>query len=1063
MALDWQKLEVAFGAGGLGESTDPHQLPPARLVRAENVEIVQAGRFDKRRGTISREASQPTVDTLVATPSQLLEVTEGDIAYLDGRQVGRIPRMRVTTSHVTSRQDVDVVTMDVAAYEGGAVQRVLYAYEVGSSVIGETSAGVRIAIKDLVTGGWAVRDFLVAGTGAQWVRAITVGGHFHVFWLEPDTTSPGGSWHLRMVRIEAATLALLPTVTLATGSFIAGVINGAAYDVATIASDRFALAFADGGHGRIQARQSDGTLLGGADIPFGDYAIRSIGLASRGSSVAMAWNVDDANGDEGIYTAALETSTWTWELAATKVADLPASHADLTKYAVHRVSPAWLDDNSWIVAWTTTDYPVSGASRVYREPIIRTHTRSCSRAGVLGTEQSVPHWVLASKAWAMAGRAYALVALVRRADYSTDRVGDEAALALVELRHNARPLLDSVFARDVGTYRDTVTATTGGIDNFMPHGAVIDGAAHVAYLGRRASFDWVAKGSSVPNWYQAVHFLESAEVRRLSRDASAHDWHQQGDTVSGVTCLAGALPLQYDGTRVVEHAYSARPLIVAMPDGDGPVLSDGNIGKGSYVYVAVYTWRNALGQTEFSAVSSPYRVEVDDDGKQVRFHVRPLSLTYKSGFEATIFGGSVVTIAVYRSFANDGSGIFRLISHPARFDGNNRTIRNDPDAAYHVFTDALSDEQISANPMLYTAGGVLDSEATGPLLQIITAKGRLWAIDADGRAVLYSKPVEGHEIAAFSAAQRIPVETDEPLTAIGALADRIVAFTRTRAFVIFGDGPTKTGAGGIFTEPAEVPVPAGCIGPSAIARTPHGLAYVGPDGIYLMGTGGQVQDIGRDALDTMRDQGPFPVALHMPARKQVRFFSHDGSTVLVWDYEHGGTWTVHTYEERNLSPVALPARGTTPGELFAAVREPGVIVEESASTCLDDDRWVPSVLETGHIQLGIQGYQRVRDVSLLLSGRTAEDYSIKVSLAADDGDFYGTATLDAGDIATSRGVQGRVTVARQLCRSIRVRIEDEGTSQVTLDAAPRFLGIAFHVGLLRGPTRLGTSAKRGVR
>lgn len=1061
MALDWQKIEVAFGAGGLGESTDPHQLPPARLVRAENVEIVQAGRFDKRRGVVSREASQPDTDTLIATPSHVLEVTEGDLAYHAGRQVGRIPRTQVTTSHVTSRQDVDVVTFDVTTYESDDARRVLYAYELGSSVIAELSAGVAIAIKDPVADAWVLRDFPIAGTDARHVRAITVGTEFLVFWTLPDGN--GGS-EIRMTRVDAVTGAASASVAIVADSVTTGVIAGAVYDVAPIDDETFALVFAAGAvAGFLQVRSVTGSLL--ASVGFGDEGIRSVAVTCQGDRLALAWDVDDQKGDDGIYTACLDLVSLSWTLAETKIGEASPVSAELAKYGCHRITVAWLSDTRWFVAWTTTDYPEDSGDRVYREPVIRTHTRAITTAGVLDGEQSLLHWVLASKAWTMAGRVYALLSIVRRADYDTDRVGDETNVALVELRRDRPPVLDAVFARDVGTYRDTVSPTTGGISAFIPHGALLGGAAHVPYLARRSPFDWVTTGSATPAWYRFVHYLETAEIRRLSRDALATDWRPQGDTMSGVTYLAGALPLQWDGSRVVEHAFSARPLIVSVSDDDTTELTDGGLAKGVYTYVVVYTWRNALGQTEFSAISLPYTVEVENADAKVKFHVRPLTLTYKSGFEAALFGASTVTIAVYRSFADDGSGVYHLVSRPHVFDSSadNRTIRNNPSVPFHVFTDALSDDQIASNPLLYTDGGVLENDGTGPVAQIITAKGRLWAIEADGRAVLYSKPVESHEIAGFSAAQRIPVETDEPLTAIGALADRIVAFTRTRAFVIFGDGPTKTGAGGLFTEPAEVPVPAGCIAPTAITRTPAGLVYVGPDGIYLMGAGGQVQDIGRDVADTMRDQGPFPVALHMPARKQVRFFSAAGDVVLVWDYEHGGTWTVHTYEERNLSPVALPARGTAPGELFAAVREPGVIVEESRDTCLDDDRWVPSVLETGHIQLdGIQGYQRVRDVSLLLSGRAAEGYALKVSLAADDGDWYGTATLDASDIGTARGVQGRVTVARQLCRSIRVRLEDEQTGEVTREAEPRFLGLAFQVGVLRGVTRLGTSAKRGV-
>lgn len=1062
MALDWVKVEVPLGAGGLAESTDPHHLPPARLVRAENVEITQAGRFDKRRGVVSRQVQG--VDTLISTPSQLIEVREDDEAYTqDGRHVGRIPRMHVETSHVTSRQDIDVRTFDAAYYEDDAVRRVLYAYEIGAPL--GLSEGVAVSVKDMVNGGWVTRDLIVEPSGGQWVRAITVGDKFLVFWVEEDPDSQYMA--LRMWRLDAVSLTPSPAVTLVS-DVREIVIHGAVYDVAAIDEEHFVLAYVSEDTGpRVMKWRSDGTPLGGGNIPFagGNAGIRSVAVSCRNQGIAIAWDADDAQGYDGIYTACLDATTWSWTLSDTKVGDV-ASVPDLSVYACHRITTAWVSDTRWFVAWTTTDYPKDSGDRVYREPILRTHTRAVTTSGAIDPEQTLLHWILVSKAWLLDGRVYALLSLVRRADYDTDRVGDESCLALVHLRRDGEPLLDALFARDVGTYRDSVAPSAGGITAFMPSAAIIaDGdpvraAAHVPYIARRVPFDWVTVGSGLAAFYRFVHWLEAVEVRRLKRTETGPGWLPQGDTVSGVTYTAGALPMQWDTARFVEHNFSARPLILAPPSGGGPVLDSGGLKKGRYTYRAVYTWRNAQGQTEFSATSLPFTVDVPDDGKKVRLHLRSLSLTYKSGFAAQAFGGSTVTIAVYRTFADDASGVYRLVSMPLTFDSSwdNRTIRNSPSTAFHVFTDTLSDDQIANNPILYVSGDVLENEHVGPVSQIVTAKGRLWAIEEGGRAVLYSKPLERHEVAGFSSAQRIPVETDEPLTAIGALDDRIVVFTPRRAFVIFGDGPNKAGQGGFFTEPLEVTVPAGCIGPTAITRTPVGLVYVGHDGVYRMGPGGQVQEIGRDVAGTMREHGPFLVAVHLPKKRQVRLFNVSGTHALVWDYEHGGVWTVHTYGvTRTLAPVSLPT-----GDRFAAIAEPGVMVEEDENTCLDDGEWVKATLETGHIQLdGIQGYQRVRDVSLLLSGRTAEGYSIKVSLAADDGDWYGTATLDASDIETSRGVQGRVTVARQLCRSIRVKIEDEG-DQVTTDAEPRFLGLAFQVGLVRGVTRLGTSATRGV-
>lgn len=1046
MALDWQKIEVPFGAGGLGESTDPHQLPPARLVTAENVEIVQAGRLDRRKGTTARSAARPNIDTLISTPDRVIEVASDDRAYREGLYIGRIPRMHVTTERISSRQDHSVASADVAAFESGGHRALVYAYI--------ADGGVYLADKDPDSNAWRLSGaFVASAEGVGHVRTARVGDTVCILWIS-------SSGDLKMLSYKPAGVQLGSTVTIESGVEL--------YDVSEYDEAHLVLAYRKGVSGplHIQKRAPNGSVINAASI--GTYA-RAVGVMTDSGRVAISWIARGMDATGGslptrVFTA-LINSAWDWELPATELWE--QSEPAFSHYSVNRISPAWLSSERWITAWACEAKLESNGVEMHAEPVIRTYTRSCNDAGSTGSLSSVPHILLSSKCWTIEGRVYAVTSAVRRMPYGTtsdDRFADEAALLLVEIGHNQRPLLVSTYARDVATYVDR---TGSGVDGHIPGVGILqaDGinTTHVPYLARRTPFDFASDGVT----WRHVHWLESAAIRRQSRDfgalpqGGAVEWTPQGDTIGGATYLAGALPLQFDGARVVEHGFAMRPMII-KPFGGVTYGEAGNIEDGEYKYIAVYVWRNALGQVEFSTPSTPFGVTVESGKGTVGFFVRPLPLTHKSGIEAAL-SGSAVTIAVYRTLKNDASGIYYLVSDPISFTGPNRTIRNDVDGTFHHFADSLSDETVRQNPVVYTSGGVLENEVTGPTSQVITAKGRLWALDANGRSIWYSKPVEAHEVPGFSGMQRIPVETDEPLTAIESLDDRIVAFTRNRAFFVYGEGPNRQGLGGAFSEPREATIEAGCIGPNALARTSHGIAYIGPSGIYLMSRGGQTAEIGRDVRDTMLASGSYWMARHMTGRNQVRFWgAQDGySQSLVWDYEHGGQWTTHRYETTLRSPAVMPG-----GALFAAMKEPGSILEESSVTYLDEGQWVGITLETGHIQLdGLQGYQRVRDVFLLAKAEGSPGYKVTLSLAADDGPFYGSAELSGADITSARGTQARVTVGRQLCRAIRIKITDRRDEfwRPPARGGPSYLGLAFHVGLLRGPTRLGTSAKRGVK
>lgn len=1077
MALEWQKIELPFGApnSGLGESTDPHQLPPVKLVQAENLEVNQLGRLDKRRGTSRRDAhkrgSQSLTDTLIATPNRLIEVEDHfeDFVNVDGKFAGHIARTHVETSTVSMRQDLSVKTYDVVTLGN----RLYYFYESGGKIY--------LAERDLETNQWISHDRL-AGSVGQFVRAILVGETICVFWQQDFSN------HLIFSKYDPSTNAIT--------QIDVGVIpHNGLYDVSAIDDTTFALAYVamsgpSGGvvGGRLDKRRlSDGDLVSpGSYRTFGIDDVSAVAVKTNGNRVAVSWYDYDEKTLHNVYTALVDADSWNWVLTATQLDTYAVSAISHYKqYGIEKITIEWIDSNRWLTVYTISDFPpdTEWAGLIkYDERMIWTHMRSCSQYGIESGRRSVPHVVPVSKAWKLDDRVMICTAPVR-SQHGFRKNRDYPSMHVLELRDDRDPRITALFALGNGTYWDPATEDINVSQanlNCMPHAALtmpIDGyqEAVVPYLARRLPWEYRGDQPLPVN----VNWLESARVSRKRRtgdvyaEANRYEWTPQLDTIGGTSYIAGALPMFYDGNRMVEHNYVMPPIVFEGRNSwnvQKPSLNEG-LQSGTYQYVAVYQWKNALGQIEYSQVSPPLQIKVEGvpefKGAWVELYVRPLPLTQKDN----------VTISIYRTQSNLDSGYY-LISNPVVFDEAepNRTIRNNKKGEYLHFRDELDDKHLAGNPMLYTSGNVLESDPSGPTKQVLQAKNRLWALDSNGTRILYSKPAESHEVASFSGFQSIEIQSEEPLSAIGSLDDRIVAFSRSRAWIVYGDGPNRAGVGGAFSEPQEISVPAGPVGPSALCSTKHGLVFIGTSGIYLMSRAGQVEEIGADVKETLKEHGPYWIVRHLPGRKQIRVFGSAHAPVLVWNYEHNQwtTFTYHNYEHGIVSPVVLPAsKGEPPGSRVVALElapgQPG-IVEELEQGNLDDGEYVSSVIETGHIQLsGLQGYQRVRDMSFLLydqyKGNRFTNYTITVALAADDSDFYGSATLRGSQLANDRGSQGRVTVARQLCRSIRVRIEDERDDDET-EPDPfgtSFLGLAFNVGMMRGTTRLMTSAKRGVR
>lgn len=519
--------------------------------------------------------------------------------------------------------------------------------------------------------------------------------------------------------------------------------------------------------------------------------------------------------------------------------------------------------------------------------------------------------------------------------------------------------------------------------------------------------------------------------------------------------LPGGYLRTYDGVGLVEAGFHVAPELKSVTSG----ASGGAIGAGSYLYRAVYEWRDSNGQLQQSAPSAPLSVTMSGSTNTQTVSVTTLSLTEKLAEK----GRNDVSIVLYRTLAN-GTVFYRVTSQTSPVL-NTAAARS---TGKVTITDTLSDAAIASNQILYTVGGEVENiNGPSPTL-ILSFKNRLFALTGeDPSAVYYSKELIQGLAPAFNDTLRISVNPQfGNITALGSLDDKLVIFKPAAIYVVAGDGPLPNGQQNTFSEAAKIASDVGCTNPSSVVETPLGLMFQSAKGIYLLDRSLSVQYIGApvEAFNSLTVSGAFV----LPYANQVRFTTTQGTT-LVFDYVQS-VWTVRTGEA---AVGAVSWNGQA-----AYLRSNGQVAVETSGQNNSDGAAVLTKVKTGFYSFaGLQGFQRVWRVLVL--GEFEGNHVLKVSIFTDykqtaDDTFYvavgdssfcsqasvralttqaATFTGGASDTAYQFAVKPRV----QKCEAMAVQIEDAfptGTPTKGMNIS----SVSFEVGAKGTLKKLSASA-----
>jgi hypothetical protein len=428
-----------------------------------------------------------------------------------------------------------------------------------------------------------------------------------------------------------------------------------------------------------------------------------------------------------------------------------------------------------------------------------------------------------------------------------------------------------------------------------------------------------------------------------------------------------------------------------------------------------------------------------------------------------------VRIVIYRwSTANQSYYQITSISSP---------LLNNPAVDTVTYLDTINDNLIVGNELLYTTGGVVENIAP-PSTQIMTLyKSRLILLDAEDTNLLwYSKqvientPVEMSDFFTIYVAPTIGAnKSTGPITALGAMDDKLIVFKKDAIYYILGSGPDNTGANDDFSDPIFIAGTVGSTNQQSIGLIPSGLMFQSDKGIWLLDRNLGTSYIGKDVEDFTANATVLSSVL-IPETNQIRFTLSSGVT-LMYDY----------FVQQWGSFVNIPGISSVIyNGLHTYLRSDGAVFQETPGEYLDGSSPTLISFTTSWFNIaGLQGYQRAYQYYLLgtyisphfLQVQTAYDYqSYPTQSDIIQPDNYSTPW--GGDPqwgessewgGASNSEQWRVNLQQQKCQSVQITVNEifDSSFGTVAGAGLTLSGINLIMGAKSGYPRLAPSRAVG--
>jgi hypothetical protein len=1008
MSLQRQVIDIPL-AGGLRQELAAELVPPGQFLRLQNYLVDQAGKLTKRQGyqaldnQLLESGSLPPLEWVgsCTTGAELLcagdqdaddNFARGHRLYGWSPEVSRwIPRRPLSAVTVERRplvrcaQDLDDASAQVALAESPALRAVAWIVDLAGST---ATKQVHFRVDSLTTGAIVVKETWINDATSDepdgGLVCFAIDDYFFVGWTVANRTT--GATDFRGWRYNFVT-------RVADGSpttyHIGGLIDAADWDAAPCDDTHFGLVWVETGTpGSVKTQNF--TIAGYLTVATttfasGGAAAHAPTFHSNGTSATIGCIADDLPRIRGT-NAGLSTSVW-----GPNLIDSAGVWSQIT---VHRRSDG-LTWAAWRGALAATSTSRHVATGLYND---------AAGAAEWGAPSRLYHQELWSRPFQLDGRTCLITttydgSTARLSGYSVIDLEARSSItnlprvcvaSVAHFEAQPRPRLNLAFAPTYDT-RALCVAVVGG---------------------NTVSSDQV----------DAVQLDCSLEQPGLWRACEAQ----------GLLVLTGGQTSCYDGRQVVELGFAQRPRIVDTELFYGDPGPEGVAGDGNkYLYRAVYAWRDGRGNIHYSEPSDPYTVTVGVDGANttaaVVVHVETCTLSRKDE-EKSVQVPNYVEILFYRTEANPAAGApyyqLNLFGSKDNLSTNARAI----------FTDNFSDADLVqlGYGSLYTDGGVLPDTLAPPSRHACVHKNRLWLADAERQGVVwFSKlfvPGEAPRFPVGGEFTLVCADSPDEVTALASLDDNLAVFTRSRVYLVSGDGPGDTGLGGAFQGPSLLTTSAGCVDARSVVSFEGGVFFLSADGLQLLTRDGSIEPVGQSVREFL-DRYPtcLSALVDAPNRRVIWLFqTANTSTIhIVFDYQRG-LWSTWLLADGSSGTQACGQALWGGMHWIGAYGAPmGQGYQESA---YDGPEWPVALWRSAFVRLGaIGGYQRIWRV--VLSGTYRGSSEQRIRFYTDDQNSGADQEENINILSGFDGFGQPTTplivgVANQKCRSISVEVED---------------------------------------
>lgn len=353
--------------------------------------------------------------------------------------------------------------------------------------------------------------------------------------------------------------------------------------------------------------------------------------------------------------------------------------------------------------------------------------------------------------------------------------------------------------------------------------------------------------------------------------------------------IAGALPLVYDGTGLVEQGFAEQPFASLAQTTGGSLTA-----LGVYNVLPVWEVVDSRGNVLRSQPGQPQTITLGGSNATITAtSTMPHSLRNFPALSAQT--GYSVRCGFYRTEA--GQGTFHIDKYAVATANYAEPV---------TVSLTQSDNALRDNAVLYTQEQTSIPHVSPqsyrfswPARERLVTGGLPNAEEVTHSKLLFPRePIEYAPAGQLGFTSRV----NQDVTAVGAFETASLAWTRQEIALITGRGPEQDGTGD-FDSPLTIPSPGGCQDWRSLVSTPSGFFFqMASDKLMLLTRAssaslGEVQWAGQPVRDTLASYPVIVGACHVRSQMIVAFACQNtGGTdgrVLVYDLRRG-VWYVDT-------------------------------------------------------------------------------------------------------------------------------------------------------------------------